>query len=293
MSRSPFARVATTSGLTLGLAAAGLLLAPAALAAPGGPVVTPGTIAPGDSYTISGSGCMSTDDANPVITAFAGIGYGESGDGEDVMPDAQGNYSVEMTFPADYPAGTYPVAVGCEYYNGDIDVNEGTLVVALPASGPTAAAPTATESKAAVTRAANGVVTVTAAPGQSLTPDAAAKPGEVRMLQLSGYTPGEKVTLVLHSTPKTLGTFTADAQGVVTVKFTVPAGTSAGNHTLKVTRADGSVVSYAVTVAAAGKRLADTGADVTAPLFGGAALVLVGAGAMVVARRRNAGAAQV
>ncbi|WP_235003075.1 LPXTG cell wall anchor domain-containing protein [Blastococcus haudaquaticus] len=59
------------------------------------------------------------------------------------------------------------------------------------------------------------------------------------------------------------------------------------------TRADGSVVSYPVTVAAGGKQLASTGADVTAPLVGGLALVLVGAGAMVVARRRSGAAAQV
>ncbi|SOD92905.1 LPXTG-motif cell wall anchor domain-containing protein [Blastococcus haudaquaticus] len=73
----------------------------------------------------------------------------------------------------------------------------------------------------------------------------------------------------------------------------MPAGAPAGAHTLKVTRADGSVVSYPVTVAAGGKQLASTGADVTAPLVGGLALVLVGAGAMVVARRRSGAAAQV
>jgi LPXTG-motif cell wall-anchored protein len=283
MSRSPLARVATTSGLTLGLAAVGLLLAPAALAAPSGPVVTPGTIQPGDTYTIAGGGCVTTDVANPVVGAFGGIGYGEMGDGADATPDAQGNWSVQMTFPADYPAGTYPIVAGCEYYNGDVDRKDGQLVVAAAAAA----------SKATVTKASNGVVTVEAAPGQSLTPDAAAAPGEVRMLKLTGYTPGEKVTLVLHSTPKTIGTFTADAHGVVNAKFIVPAGTPAGNHTLKVTRADGSVVSYPVTVAAAGKRLADTGADVTGLLVGGAALVLGGAGALVIARRRTAGAAQV
>ena len=62
------------------------------------------------------------------------------------------------------------------------------------------------------------------APGATLTPGAAVAPGVLRNLALFGYMPFERVTLVLHSTPRTLGTFTADANGIVVVAFRAPAG---------------------------------------------------------------------
>ncbi|CCG04593.1 LPXTG cell wall anchor domain-containing protein [Blastococcus saxobsidens] len=138
---------------------------------------------------------------------------------------------------------------------------------------------------------ASGCATV--APGATLTPERAAVPGETRYLRLTGYLPLEQVTLVLHSTPQHLGTLTADAAGILTVPFTAPAGTAAGAHNLVVTRADGTTVTYPLTVAAAAKPLlADTGADVTVPLVLGGVLVLAGAGTIVAARRRGHGVAQ-
>ncbi|MGY1803629.1 hypothetical protein ACI78T_10135 [Blastococcus sp. SYSU D00922] len=276
---TPFARLATTTGVAALVAAAGVVLAPSAAADVSlpAPTVAPGTVSPGGSLTISGTGCSAATVGQPVTGVDAGISYGQAGDGKSITPDAQGNWSVQLTLPATLPSGKYTVSAYCGTYNGDI---------AYPQVQATVGAGAAT-----VTKATNGVVTVTAAPGQSLTPDAPAAPGEVRVLKLTGYAPGEVVKLVLHSTPRTIGTFTADAQGVVTARFSVPAGTPAGAHELKVTRADGSVVSYPVSVAA-GKRLASTGADVTVPLIAGSALVVAGAGALVASRRRASGAAR-
>jgi LPXTG-motif cell wall-anchored protein len=102
----------------------------------------------------------------------------------------------------------------------------------------------------------------------------------------------------MHSTPVTLGTFTADAQGVLTVEFTLPAGAPAGAHTLAYDGHLGSHYEQAITVGkpalatASDGSLAYTGADVTVPLVAGAGLVLLG-GVTVVATRRRKAAAQV
>ncbi|TFV47178.1 hypothetical protein [Blastococcus sp. TF02A-35] len=292
MSRSSYTRVAAASGLTLGLTLVGVALAPAALAAPAAPVVTPASVVtgPATTVTISGTGCSLPGTGIPTVVS-AGVSFGEMGNGGSAEPDAYGTWSIAVELPAGLPAGSYPVMAMCGTYYGDdvFTYAAQSVTVTAPAQAPVA------PKAATVTKDAKGAVVVTAEPGQSLTPDAPAKVGERRTLRLTGYTPGEKVKLVLHSTPRTIGTFTADAQGVVVATFVAPAGTPAGDHTLKVTRADGSVVSYPVTISTqklTAAELAATGADVTVPLVGGIALVLVGAGATYAARRRPTGAAQ-
>jgi hypothetical protein len=110
---------------------------------------------------------------------------------------------------------------------------------------------------------------------------------------LKGFQPYEKVTLVLHSTPVELGTFTADANGVVTAEFTLPTGTPLGQHTLAYTGDKGSYFEDPLTLTADGKALAYTGASIGLPLVGGSVLLAAGAGALVVGRRRRtAGAVQ-
>ncbi|NYJ08732.1 hypothetical protein [Petropleomorpha daqingensis] len=51
-------------------------------------------------------------------------------------------------------------------------------------------------------------------------------------LSYAGFQPGEVVRLVMHSTPVTLGSFTADAAGVVVADVTIPASAEQGRHTL-------------------------------------------------------------
>ena len=145
----------------------------------------------------------------------------------------------------------------------------------------------------AVVAVEGSVTTVTAAPGQSLTPAKPAVPGQKFELNLTSYAPGEATTWVLHSTPRPLGTFTADASGILSAALTIPQGVEAGaDHELHVTRADGSVVIYPIRIAAAEKSLAYTGTDVTVPLVLDGSLVVAGAGVLVAARRRSAGATQ-
>jgi LPXTG-motif cell wall-anchored protein len=113
--------------------------------------------------------------------------------------------------------------------------------------------------------------------------------GEVVVLKLSGYKPHEWVTVTMRSTPVELGRFQADANGVVNIRFTIPRNGAVGSsHTLTFSGSLGTpdfVLPF--TLGAPAKALAYTGADVTVPLALGGALVLVGGGALVVARRRK------
>ncbi len=104
--------------------------------------------------------------------------------------------------------------------------------------------------------------------------------------------------MTLHSAPRTVGTFTADASGTVRVEFTVPAGTPAGEHTLVYEGNMGTYFQEALTVAASGSgtgsgdNLAYTGASVAMPLGLGAGALALGGGLVFLTRRRNTQASE-
>jgi hypothetical protein len=117
-----------------------------------------------------------------------------------------------------------------------------------------------------------------------------------------GYQPGESVTLVLFSTPVTLGTVPTDSQGSFSVPETLPAGTALGNHTIVGTgNTSGLSATTSIVVVAAGTAtassasssgsstsgsLAFTGADIAA-LAGVGAISLALGGMLVFAGRRR------
>lgn len=112
--------------------------------------------------------------------------------------------------------------------------------------------------------------------------------GEAITVSFGGFTPFEFVQLVVASTPRVIGSGYANAQGVVTLSGNLPANLAAGAHTLAV-YAPGSGVGFtqsitvtALTLPATGSSRGDGGAQVA--LW----VLLVGIGAIVVARRRNA-----
>ena len=122
--------------------------------------------------------------------------------------------------------------------------------------------------------------------------------GKTMVISGTGYEPHSTVTVLIYSSPQVLTTVVADANGAFTVTVTVPAGLTAGQHTLVASGVDDlgnpRFTTLAVTVSAAGvatvatPKLAATGADVTAPLLGGLAALAVGAGLIVASRRRSA-----
>jgi hypothetical protein len=279
------------------------------------PTVSPATVEVGQPVTVSGTGCP-TASGQTLPTSIHTRGPSSFHGAAEVQED--GSWTMEAEQGEALQPGTYDLQVGCDspLEGGDYPVVPVTVVEAGSTQPPTTTPPTTTPPAetpstgsptqppataapstppAAVTTDARGTTVVTAAPGQSLTPTAPVTPGTRLQLVLTGYTPGEEVRLVLHSTPRELGVVTADARGVLTVDLTVPTGIEAGDHRLVATRADGSVVEYAVRIATAGAaadaaRLAYTGADVAVPLGAGALLVVLGAATCVVARRRRTAA---
>ncbi|MCZ2812676.1 MULTISPECIES: hypothetical protein [unclassified Modestobacter] len=284
MSRLSRTRVAVVTGLTLGTASAGLLLAPAALAAPAAPSVAPSsTLAPGATFTISGADCTQASDTDAEPMAVITPDSDDPGWGDGGPVNADGTWTLELDAPAE--VGTYSYRLFCDQYTTDFQYPNVTITVTAdgkpaPAPAPAAFVPGATPNTPGISVTKNSTTSNVAKPGQQITH------------VLKGFKPNEKVTLVLHSTPVTLGVFTADANGVLTATYTLPAGTTLANHTLAFDGDAGSHYEIALTLTADGKALAYTGASVTLPLVAGTVLVGAGAGALVLSRRRTAGATQ-
>jgi len=116
-------------------------------------------------------------------------------------------------------------------------------------------------------------------------------PGQQTQFDAVGFAPGSEVEIVLCSTPVSLGTFTAGADGRVSESLTVPAGTVLGAHTIAAVgkRANGlDQVAYAaitvvnpstVTQTQSGS-LPVTGGDNGRTIAIGAALVVLGGAAV-------------
>ena len=125
--------------------------------------------------------------------------------------------------------------------------------------------------------------------------------GDVLTLQLSPKRAGDKVVVMLFSTPTNLGTHTVAADGTVRVR--IPQGVDLGRHRIAVyDAASGALLAWqAITVvdsdggsgaggvgAGGAASLPDTGSSVDAQLIGlGAALLLVGVGAIGYRSRRR------
>jgi len=122
----------------------------------------------------------------------------------------------------------------------------------------------------------------------------------------SGLTPGDQVTATVNPGGRSLGTKTVGANGVVSFTFST-AGFGPGNFTVRLTSPLGVSLSVPFTVVSAspagfasgppsggssGSGLAFTGAAAVIPIsIAGLALVGLGAGAVIMSRRRQSGAA--
>jgi hypothetical protein len=314
MSRMSRPRAVVATGLTLGTAAAGLFFAPAASAAD--PTVTPvetdwtvtgpSSVVAGQTFTLEGTDCLyQTEGAGGDVDTYpATVGIFTDSLSEDpadfvfeAAPDAAGDWSASVFFPADTPAGEHVIDVSCikSYNGGTEERDEYYQYFKLTVTAPGTAAPAPTTPAPSVVGSTDPAAN-TAGTG-SKTGAATATPGAKITKVFTGFQPFEEVTLVLHSDPVVLGTFTADADGVVTAEFTLPAGTAVGTHHLVLdgnmgTHYSETIVVAAGTTTASSGSLAYTGANVGLPLALGAGLLVAGGGALVVTRRRASGTTQ-
>ena len=123
--------------------------------------------------------------------------------------------------------------------------------------------------------------------------------GQVVTANAMGFQPGEQVTVVAHSTPVTVGVFTADSTGRVTAQFPVPADFNVGTHSVDFTgTVSGHVTAAFDVVAAAQAAQGSTGPRVSTggtvdgwPTGSAIALVLLGlatvAGTIAIRARRR------
>jgi hypothetical protein len=171
-------------------------------------------------------------------------------------------------------------------------------VPALPTPSTPSPTPTPLPATSAGSTTSGGDVAPTPAAGcpdcALLTGDRPVTAGARLALSYAGFQPGERVRVVLHSTPVRLGTFVADATGIVTAPVAVPATLEAGAHTLTLTgeRTGDRVVHFRLSRAATARAAhEESGTSIALPLVGaaaGAVLLLAGGGALVVRRRRAA-----
>lgn len=128
------------------------------------------------------------------------------------------------------------------------------------------------------------------AANRTLTAPASARPGDTITIGVGREHAGERVHVWMTSTPVLLGTETVASDG--TVRVTIPADASAGPHRIVVTALDGTVLGWTTitidptTGTAVIGGLAYTGTDIAGGIA--AALLLVAAGAGVLAVRRRA-----
>lgn len=128
--------------------------------------------------------------------------------------------------------------------------------------------------------------------------------GGTNNVKAIGFQPGESVEVWINSDPVKVATVIADTDGAINTDFVVPASVSVGSHTVVVTGlTSGFSVSAALTVtvkAAAGSggyttgpNLAATGVDVPTIAGFGALMLIAGAGALVIGRRRSEATASI
>jgi len=136
---------------------------------------------------------------------------------------------------------------------------------------------------------ANGVANLASIVAAAITPafsisvtGGSPTPGGTITIAASGFQPNEQVEVVLHSTPVSVGTFTASASGGFTGSVVIPSDVPPGAHSLVATGLSSArAFSVAFTV-----ELPNTGVQTTLPLLLGLCLLTTGF-LLVVVRRRS------
>jgi hypothetical protein len=224
---------------------------------------------PSSSGGVGSGGGMGTAGGTPIVVK--------------TIPDTGDAWSTRLTVPATTtPGGGYNVCVLIRDDGGMGDLGCSAVTV-LPVADSTTPTPTPSSSTPASTGTAP-------APVVKLASTTAVRGGTVSFTG-TGFTPGEKVNVVAHSTPVLLGWVTANASGAVSGSVKVPASFPVGAHTLELQGVtSGATVSASFTVGTVPSAATDMVARSTGATPGAALLVLLASVITVglVWRRRRA-----
>jgi LPXTG-motif cell wall-anchored protein len=257
--------------------------APGATSAPvsASPAVKIG--APSNIAVTTGPGTFTVTWAAPTVAGTHPVGGYEAGYGQEGWGDLACKTAADVfTCTGNVDSGqTFTVGVSA------IDTKGNRGIASAPVSTGVIPYPTTVP-------ASNGPLTPAAGSSDKVVA------GKTMTVSGTGYMPGSTVTVLIYSAPQILSTVVADASGNFTATVTVPAGLAPGQHTLVAsgydTNGDVRYTTMAVTVSAGGAatvsapKLANTGADVTVPALGGIATLGLGAGLIVLSRRRRTAA---
>jgi hypothetical protein len=127
-----------------------------------------------------------------------------------------------------------------------------------------------------ITAADATTTTLTGPDGTPMSSNPTLTLGEVVTVQAAGFTPGETVSAVVHSTPETLTAATASSTGTLNYQFTVPSDLATGAHSLVLTGATSQTtvtISFSI---ASPEVLGTTTTSTTTPSAGSASLPFTG-----------------
>lgn len=220
-----------------------------------------------------GTSQVVTDRASAVAVYRERIDYGFAKTGTTGLAasvPAGAENLLLSTFPTLTDAQRTAVLAQTEVASGDPLDQSGT------ANGSWERLDLAAATSATVTVASDGSVKVVATGGTAkvvsgvlTAPDGTTvQAGSQLALAATGLTAGATYQVVLHSDPTVVGTLTADANGAATGSVTIPAGTTAGAHTVDLVDASGAsavVDPLAITVTAAASTAGTTGTGTTTP----------------------------
>ncbi|WGD38519.1 GH92 family glycosyl hydrolase [Lysinibacter sp. HNR] len=172
--------------------------------------LSPGVVSPGDVTTVSGIGFAPGENVEVMLSSTPEISV-------RATTDPSGAFNTALTVPSDAVDGAYPINA-----IGDISATAAytTLIVQAPP-------------------------VVITDPQLTVSTDTL-RPGDTLIVNGTGYAPGEQVNAVLHSTPITLATITANGDGVFSASITIPVDTEYGDHTLVFTGLTSNAVASVV-----------------------------------------------
>lgn len=259
------------------IGAAGFGLSPAGAQVVDAMAATPSAAAVGDEVVLSGSiSCPGQEPGSAVMVSFfdpdegpqtrAGLG--------DAPLGADGSFTRTFTVPAEMQqlligqgVATMPVVAKGYEIHASCSFSEGhptTIRIPFTVTEAPAATTTTTTTTPPTTAPPTTAAPTTTAPPAGFTPPAT-PPGDATPMTSppapgaaggtlaiaeGGFIAGEAVPVVLYSTPTVLATLTADGTGTVRGTVTIPAGTTAGAHTL-VLYGEAMVKAATITVQAA------------------------------------------